>query len=476
MNIRWRLALWNALALLLVLTIISICFLYQIRHHLQQRADIELMEEIGEVEEEMQRFANRQELTQELTRRFSVHSHFYFQLFEQDGNSIFQSRFLTQLDLPTPLDPSKMRGAQFQNIDLKDLGSFRQLSMAIRDSESRPMLLRAFVSRASLEIDFRRYIWMLLTLVPIGFLASLTASYFWASKALSPIKKLNDTAKSISANGHLERLFVANPSDEIGELSITLNQAFDRIAKNIDYMQRFTSDAAHELRTPVAIMKAEAEVMLRYPRNAEEYKAVVEATLFEMQRLESIVEQLLTLSRHDSQTQALPMEEVPISALIRDVVERLEPMAKSKKIELKIHELQAFEVYGDDIGLSQLFFNLIENAIKFTPEEGMVSVAATTSSGETTIEIADTGIGIATDTLPRVFDRFYRADDSRSKYRGAGLGLAICKSIAEIHRGSIRVASELGKGSQFFVTLPCHRAAALDSTPSVDGQDIANGI
>lgn len=468
LNIRCRLAIWNAIAILVILVLLSTCFLYKIHRHLHARADLELQEEIRELEEELQLFPSREELVSELNKRFSVHSHFCFELSDEHGETIFRSRFLTNIKLPTAPHPATMRGERFSNVMLEGLGEYRLLDMAIRDTDSHPLMLRAMRPQQALARDFQSYIWMLLTVAPIVVIASLWASYFWAGRALLPIKRINASVQKISADRLDDRLTVENPDDEIGELTITLNKAVDRVAKSVEAMKSFTSNAAHELRTPVAVMKAGAEVALRNSRTALEYRAVVESTLVETKRLEGIVDQLLTLSRLESSEHALSVDEVPIAALAKDVVERLAFVAEPKSIAIRAAAIPEGVLEGDEIAISQLLYNLTENATKYGGDGCSITVSGFERGGGIVVVVADTGVGIAPEEMPKIFDRFYRADKSRSEARGAGLGLAICKAIVSAHHGTMDVESQVGIGTRFEVFLPGFHSAGATETEGFD--------
>lgn len=438
-----------------VLTAFSLALLFQVHRHLIARADQILTEELRELIEEISFYPDTDNLAEQLERRYSVHSHYHFRVLNKDGGILFRSRFLTFIELPSPLNPGELRGSQFDDIDIENLGPHRLLTMAMRDSRSHPMLIQVLAPRAALDMEFRSYVWMVLAIGPVGVLAAVAAGYVLARGALAPIEAITATAQRISAEKLSERITIPNPDDELGQLATTLNHAFDRLQLSINDMRQFTADAAHELRSPLAVMRTEAEVALRNSRTMDEYRKVIEVTLEETSRLSDVTDQLLALSRHDAGHCGLMDDVVPMDALLGDVAEKFKVVAAEKGLEFYVESLPQWYVQGDDIWLSQLFFNLLDNAMKYITSPGCVRLSAEVHNDVADFIVEDTGIGIAAEHLPHLFKRFYRVDDSRNRsHGGTGLGLAICKSIVDMHGGDIGVESQLSQGTRFTVTLP----------------------
>ena len=246
---------------------------------------------------------------------------------------------------------------------------------------------------------------------------------------------------------------VANPGDELGRLAATLNEMLDRLERSFTQMQRFTADAAHELRTPLAVIRNEAEVALRTPRSAEEYTRVLETLLEEVVRLSEMADQLLFLCRQDAGLNPSAREEVRLDELLLAVTENMRLVADEKGVVLVLADNPPCTVRGDAHQLRRVFYNLIDNAVKYTPAAGTVRVASRCDGESVVVTVSDTGVGITGEHLPRIFDRFYRVDQSRAG-DGAGLGLAICRSVVRATGGSIEVTSEVGRGSKFTMELP----------------------
>jgi len=220
-------------------------------------------------------------------------------------------------------------------------------------------------------------------------------------------------------------------------------------------VRQFSADASHELRTPLTIMRGEIELALRNPKNLEEYRAVLESALEEIMRMTAIIDNLLVLAKADQGRYHADFSEVDLGALVRELYEDSEVLAERKDIRVALRETADIRIVGDRLRLRQLILNLIDNAIKYTPQGGTVTLALGREDGSARIEVSDTGIGIPADEQGKIFDRFYRVDKARSReLGGSGLGLSIAKWIAELHRGTITVRSSPHEGSTFTVLLP----------------------
>jgi signal transduction histidine kinase len=222
-------------------------------------------------------------------------------------------------------------------------------------------------------------------------------------------------------------------------------------------MQRFTADAAHELRTPITIMRNEAEVTLRGPGTADDYRKSLESLLEEFERLTRLADQLLYLSREDAGLARFKHAHVELDALAAEVVDHMRLLAHDRGVTLESERVDRCTVVGDADGLRRLMFNLLDNAIKYTPMGGNVEVRLSRSDGRAELVVADTGIGISPENLPHVTNRFYR-EDSAGQQSGTGLGLAICRAIVESHDGQINLISVPNEGTTVTVTLTCASA------------------
>jgi heavy metal sensor kinase len=289
---------------------------------------------------------------------------------------------------------------------------------------------------------------------PLTLVLAGAGGIFLAQRALKPVDQITRTAHEIEESD-LSRRIPVQSKDELGRLASTLNQMIERLEKAFKRQQRFTSDASHELRTPLAVIQAESTLALNKERTANEYKQSLEIVSNESMLMAKVVDQLLTLARADSGKEQLSFEEIDLSELLAGVTAHAEILCRDKGLEFHSDRIETILVSGDRAKLRELFLNLLDNAIRYSPDGGKISLTLRRAEEMVVISITDTGIGISEEDIPHIFERFYRVDKARSRVEnGAGLGLAICKYIAEIHGGRIEVVSRLGEGSTFSVWLP----------------------
>lgn len=252
-----------------------------------------------------------------------------------------------------------------------------------------------------------------------------------------------------------QRVLVATADDEIAGLANTLNRLLDQLENAHTTQQRFVADASHELRTPLTILRGEIEVALRRPRSVEEYREVLQSNKEEIENLSRLTENLLLLARADAGQALTSQTDVDVSQVAREVCSKLLATAERRNVSVSCSADEYVTVRGDRLALERVLFNLIDNAISYSPPGDTVGVAIRSDAGQALIEITDAGPGIPPEHLPHLFDRFFRADQSRSReHEGAGLGLAIVKAFVEAHQGSVEVRSEIGHGTVFTVKLP----------------------
>lgn len=306
-------------------------------------------------------------------------------------------------------------------------------------------------STRSVQDTLRRLLITLLIAAPLLVLAAAASGYFLAARALHPIDEMTRMARRISAEDLSARLNLPPSDDEVGRLAVTFDEMLGRLENAFLRERRFTSDASHELRTPLAAMQAILSVTRQRRRSPDEYEQALDDLSEETDRLRSLTETLLALARADLHPLELK-ETVDLSTLIDNVSESLRPLAEAKGLALACETADSLTVRGDSEGLIRLFVNLLDNAIKYT-EHGIVTVSAYRQGTNVCIEVSDTGIGIPPEHLPRIFERFYRVEQARTR-RGAGLGLSIALQIVQTHGGIIDARSKPGTGTIFLIRLP----------------------
>jgi two-component system, OmpR family, sensor kinase len=302
--------------------------------------------------------------------------------------------------------------------------------------------------------EMRQLAWLLLGAGGGVLLLGLAGGWWLSSRAIRPIQDISATAATIST-GHLaQRIPIADTDNELGQLAGVLNSTFARLDAAFQQQARFTSDAAHELRTPVSVMLTQTQSALARERSGPEYRQSLEVCQRAAQRMRRLIESLLELARLDVGQETMKRERVDLARCAGECVELLRPIAAERRITLH-SDLPDAECLGDPDRIAQVVTNLLTNAIHYNRDGGEVRISLQQQNGTAIFVVADTGYGIGAEDLPHVFERFWRADPSRTSANGrTGLGLAITKSILDAHGGSIEVASEPGKGSTFIVRLP----------------------
>jgi heavy metal sensor kinase len=274
-------------------------------------------------------------------------------------------------------------------------------------------------------------------------------------------------AAAITA-AHLDRrLQVGEHGDELDRLALTLNGMIARLERSFDETRRFTADAAHELRTPLAVIHNAAEVALNNPHEPDETKRFLEDILEEEERLKRLTEQLLFLCREDAGLLPEVRRPVSLETIVLQAAEPMGELAAANGVDLTVGHLSPCRIAGDPDGLRRLLFNLLDNAIKYTPQGGKVEISCERENGSADLIVADSGIGIPLEHIPHLFERFYRVDPARSREAGGtGLGLSICQVIARSHGGKIRLESHPGRGTTVIVTFPLMRSESTSNTHS----------
>jgi heavy metal sensor kinase len=458
-SIRRRLTIWYGLTLAIILGLYSVSLYVFLKHNLSGELDRKLWEDVESVHESLE------DLPETI-------SGFDFSKFQEGSSSEIRDRWILEvwaLDftklLSVPKNDSVPLGqasnttcsaerGRPEMLKLSDGLNLRVLCARVELGKTE-VYIRVARSAERLVHELSELLWIMFISVPAAILLAMMGGYLLARKALSPVEDMTRRAREISIDKLGDRLPVINPQDELGRLAITFNQTFERIEKSFQQMRQFTADASHELRTPLTAIRTMGEVALQDERSAGEYREVLSSVLEETDELRHLVDSLLTLSRADAGHIKLNRKRESISQLVAEVVEHLEVLADEKSQKISLDLISKVEGYIDRAVFRQALINLVENAIKYSAVGKNIFIKTYSSDKSVSVEVIDEGPGIAPEFFERIFERFYRIDNGRSReVGGTGLGLSIAKWAIEAHDGSITVQSKLGQGSRFLVELP----------------------
>jgi two-component system, OmpR family, sensor kinase len=377
---------------------------------------------------------------------------FYYVVWQQDGTLLASSPGAPK-DVPMPERDShshQQEKGDKPSSNTRTRGVLREFCLCFPSGD------RALVGRSmapDLAAMHRLALWLITAGASV--LALGMAGGWWvASRAIRPIEEISSTAVKIAGGDLSHRINASDTESELGRLAGVLNSTFARLEAAFANQVRFTSDASHELRTPVSVILSQTQTALSRQRNAGEYRETLEACQRAAQRMRKLIESLLELARLDAGQQPMKHECFDLSRVTRESVELVRPLAAERNVEICC-DLPTVQCVGDAERMGQVVTNLLSNAIHFNREGGEVRLKVHAENGTGFLTVSDTGVGIPAEDLPHIFERFFRVDKSRSRIQGkTGLGLAICKAIVEAHSGAINVASQPGAGSTFEVRLP----------------------
>ena len=456
LSIGLRLTLSYLLIFALAQLVFGLGMWFILRHNLYDIADDTLEGQIDDVKhflEAQRNNASTAKLQEEVTEAYILeHSGDYLQIQDEQGDWIYRSSFLEKHNLPA-MSVGQLQKPSYENRKIEDR-PFRFLTAGI-EVHGRSFLVQTGVREDDIIRTlslFGRYLSIFAALMLV---VASAVGYWLSGKALAPVDALTRTARSISGTNLSSRLERLNTGDELQRLSDTLNEMLGRIETSFLRVSQFTADASHELRTPISLIRTEAEIALRKSRDEGEYQEALRHILQESERTSSLIEKLLSLARADAGRESLDIRRLDLGETVRQI-------ATNWQHVMTTHQLRFTEnftvsdvcISGDKTAVSRLLNILLENAVKYTPS-GSIELALEAKNEKAVIAVRDTGIGISNEDRPRIFERFYRADKARSRdLGGAGLGLAIAQWIVAQHHGSIAVVSSPGKGSEFTVELP----------------------
>ncbi len=444
-SIRFRLTAWYAAVMALMIGLFAAGIWVFVRANFLRQLDRHLESELAVVERSVT--ADRQEI-EEIDEHGAL---FLFQV-SKDGQIIYRAKGWTPIGLPDVTVPPVRNLWSWESQDERHF----RLGAASVESRGSVYLITAAEDESQVHSSLRTLAMTLMIGLPCVLGLAVVGGSFLATRALSPIDRMATKARQISADRLQERLPIENPRDELGRLATVFNETLARLEDAFGRLRRFTADASHELRTPLTALRSVGEVGLRQGSDPAE---VIGSMLEETDKLALLADNLLTLTRVDSGHLKLRAECVALVPLVEEVVDCMRVLAEEKEQRLEIEVRQPVAAQVDRMTLRQAVLNLLDNAIKYTPERGHIAVTVgKNAQGEACVAVIDDGPGIPAEYHEKVFDRFYRVDKDRSRAQGGtGLGLAIARHAVELNGGRIELESEPGKGSTFRIVLPLEK-------------------
>ncbi len=383
---------------------------------------------------------------------------FDIELFDRDGISIAHSNALPyHINIPAEEKTEAMLGNIFFHnyiieINDKKKNDMRVFLRPVTEAGHVVYLVQVSTSLNNLYTSLNRLRIGLFVLLPLSLLVAGLAGVFLTRFVLNPVDRMIKSARGMTGLDLKQRIHVPKTNDELQHLAEVFNELLGRLDETVGMQKRFIQDITHELKTPITAIRGQIDVAFRRKRSDSEYRKILESTSDEMDRLGKIVENLLMLARFESMEIKLTKEDVDLYFTAAKAVKNLRLLAKKRGIKLSMSG-ESLLVFGDEMYLESLAVNLIENALKYTKPGGAVEVRTHKRGVLAAISVKDSGIGIGKSDKLHIFDRFYRADKSRSA-EGYGLGLSIVRSVAEAHGGAVSVKSKAGQGSEFTFTMP----------------------
>lgn len=380
-----------------------------------------------------------------------VHN-FYFIIEGRDGEEIAQSHNVSQSEADFQHRFNARLDAELDNLPVPHASLSSQDNRAIlqRLPSGETIYVGCSVMLESQELKLTAIKFVGIGAVILIF--GLLVGHWLVSRAIRPIDSISDAAAKISAGDLSQRINVAETESELGQLAAVLNSTFVRLESAFAQQKQFASDAAHELRTPISVILTQTQTALNRKREAADYCQTIEACQRAAQRMRKLISSLLELARLDAGQEPMKRQRFDFSKIVANCVEEIRPLADERGVKI-ISDLPPLEISGDAERLTQVVTNLLTNAIQYNHDGGEARVKLESQNGLVILTVSDNGVGIPPEDLPRVFERFYRADKSRSG-ANAGLGLAISKAIVAAHGGTIEVSSEENTGTTFIIWLP----------------------
>jgi len=470
LSIGVRLTLWYLAIFALAQAVFGVGMWLILRHNLYDMVDDDLQSQVEDLKsffEAQKKNASIAKLHEEVGESYGIeHSGDYLEVYAETGELIYCSEFL-QAHQSVLLPPDQITRSITKSRKIEGR-SFRFIFTRLTQINGHIYTVEMGAPADDVAETLSQFRSYLLMFAPLLLLAAAGGGYWLSHRALTPVDALVRTARAVSGTNLNSRLQKLETGDELQRLSDTLNEMLDRIESAFLRITQFTADASHELRTPISLIRTEAELALRRSRGEAEYKESLRHILMEAERTTALIEQLLSMARADSGREALHLEPVDLRQTLSSVVAGWQQVATLRNLQFssRLDQSDIF-VTGDETLLRRLVDVLLDNAFKYTSSPGSVQLRLETQGESAVILVQDSGEGIAEEDQSKIFERFYRVDQARSRAQGgAGLGLAIAQWIVMQHRGCIGVESRPGQGATFHVDLPMIAAPVRNPLPA----------
>jgi heavy metal sensor kinase len=458
-----KMTLWYIFTFLASAIIICVFLYLGLNHQLLKEIDQFLLDETKEMEKVLSRepketyFLMRFE-DEVMARKYYP---FFFQILDKDGKPLYISKEFREIGCVMSEEAlTNARNAKETREKIRSTRRtpYRIITTPVYKNGELTEIIQLGTHLRFVRKNLSHFKNNILVALPIILVLGALGGWVLARRSLSPIGYIASKTQSISSQNLSERLTLRGTGDEMDDLIRTINDMISRLEGSFKRMAEFTADASHELKTPLCAMRGEAEVLLLKERKAEEYQEGLAHFIEQFDHLNQMINDLILLSKFDTIQAELKTAPIRLDHLMKDLCHLFQVLAEQKNIALEIGTMEEVTVMGDKVRLQQLFTNLIDNAIKYTPK-GSIHVTVERDESTGLVKIKDTGIGIPKEEQEKIFKRFYRMDKSRSRETGGvGLGLSIAEWIVHAHHGRIEVDSELNKGSTFTVYLPVQKA------------------
>ena len=442
-------------AALLLLCGLGVLYWIVVRHAFEEDAAV-LADKVFAVRADLDHAGGPGVLREELnTTRAGERTAYWIRIADPNGDTIAETPGMNA-NLPVKVFP-QARGSRLTTGDYRTGGKLFSLAATIDAAGGgRPLTIQVAQDRSEDERFARKFRALLAVVLITGVVASAVIAVSVAKRGLRPLAEMAGSLKRIGPTRLDQRVPVTGWPRELQPLAVAFDELLDRLQDSFNRLSQFSADLAHELRTPIANIRGETEVALTQPRTPDEYREVMESSVAECERLSGIIDNLLFVARAEAAEGQIQPTSFSGRAALEKVAAYYRAIAEERRIAINC--VGDGEVYADAILFSRAVNNLVDNALRSTADGGAITLGVAQVDSAAEISVTDNGCGIAPEHLPRIFDRFYRVDSSRSS-RGTGLGLALVKSIAELHGGSARVKSEVNRGTTVTLSLPTARAS-----------------